>query len=85
MSRYTSGLAAEDAEKALKKLRSNPAVANRIVEIAKKDQESSVRVMRASDSFDSACWSEKQAFELGKQAYAQTVIDMLNQALKEKD
>ena len=73
-----------ERKKFLSSIRANIFLIEQIIEVCAKDREASERITRSSDRFANPAWAEETAFELGKQAYATSMIQMLNQALKEK-
>ena len=75
----------KDREKLFKAAKANIFLIEQIIEVCSKDRESSERITRSSERFANPAWAEETAYELGRQAYATSMIQMLNQALKEKE
>jgi hypothetical protein len=59
-------------------------IVERIIEVLEADKADSERISRNRDRLKNPSWAEETAFELGSQHRAQAIIDMLNQAIKEK-
>jgi hypothetical protein len=72
-----------EREKLRSRLRAVKDVLDAITTVVAEDKESSERMTRAPNRLQNPNWAQETAFELGKQYYANAIIEMIEQALKE--
>ena len=80
--KFAKGLAKDEQEGFLQQVRAARVVMEQLINICEQDMQSSIKLMRKPETASNHGLLNQ---ELGKQAYAETIITMVNNAMKEKE